>query len=153
MTLDELLAEERSLMLDHFDAALAWRLGQSIGDELVRADARGAIDISRAGRTIFFAATDGATADQTEWIRRKRATVLRFERSSLAVAAAALEGGYDFHERYRLPREDFVAGAGGVPLRVEGAGLVGVATVSGLAGTEDHDLIVRHLRPLAGKRG
>ena len=54
----------------------------------------------------------------------------------------------DFHTRYRLPREDFAASGGGVPIFVSGVGVVGAATVSGLPDVEDHQLVVAAMRRL-----
>lgn len=143
-----LLAEEHELQFGRFDAALVWALGTRLRDAAVAGGHPVAIDVSRGADTVFFFANDGATVDNTDWIRRKRATVLRFHHSSHYMHAHASAGGYDFYRRYRLPDADYLAGGGSVPILVRGVGLVGAATVSGLASAEDHDMVVAQMRSL-----
>jgi uncharacterized protein (UPF0303 family) len=50
------------------------------------------------------------------------------------------------HERYGLPVADYAADGGSFPLHVEGAGVVGSVTVSGLPQRADHDLVVEAVR-------
>lgn len=49
-----------------------------------------------------------------------------------------------------LPETEFVASGGAVPIFVRHVGLVGVATVSGLPDTEDHQLVVTAIQDLRG---
>jgi len=90
----------------------------------------------------------GATPDNLDWVRRKRAVALRFHQSSLYTRLLCENKSVDFHDRYRLPREDFAASGGGVPIIIRGVGVVGAATVSGLPDVEDHQLVVSTLRGL-----
>ena len=43
------------------------------------------IDVRRFGQPLFYAALDGTTPDNAEWVRRKSNVVARFHRSSYAV--------------------------------------------------------------------
>jgi uncharacterized protein (UPF0303 family) len=88
----------------------------------------------------------GATPDNIEWIRRKRAVVLRFHHSSLYMRLLCEGKGVTLSARYSLPEAEFVATGGAVPILVRNVGLVGVATVSGLPDVEDHQLVVSALR-------
>lgn len=47
-----------------------------------------------------------------------------------------------------LSAQDYAAHGGAVPIRVQGVGVVAVATVSGLPSVEDHRLVVRALETL-----
>ncbi len=46
---------------------------------------------------------------------------------------------------FGLDSKDYIAKGGAIPIKVSGAGLVAVITVSGLSDVEDHDLIVSAL--------
>jgi len=50
--------------------------------------------------------------------------------------------------KFGLPVEEYAEQGGAVPIRVEGAGVVAVVTVSGLAQVDDHNLAVAGLRQL-----
>jgi uncharacterized protein (UPF0303 family) len=54
-------------------------------------------------------------------------------------------------DRHGLSVEDYADNGGAVPIRVKGAGVVAVATVSGLPQVEDHRLVVRAIRALAAE--
>ena len=46
---------------------------------------RQSIDVRRFGQPLFYAALEGTTPDNVEWVRRKSNCVARFHRSSYAV--------------------------------------------------------------------
>jgi uncharacterized protein (UPF0303 family) len=81
-SLDALLAEERELQLPSFGNDVAWTLGSYIHQRAKAGSLPIAIEVSRNGQQLFFAALPGATPDNAEWIRRKRAVVQRFHHSS-----------------------------------------------------------------------
>ena len=88
----------------------------------------------------------GATPDNPDWTRRKRAVALRFHRSSLAMRLECEQHGWDFSKRFRLPETDYAASGGGFPIIVRGAGVIGAVAVSGLRDVEDHLLAVAALK-------
>lgn len=143
----EIELEERDLVLASFTATDAWTLGS----ELVRvAQARGlgvAVDVRRPGQILFHAALPGATQDNDRWIERKAATVFRFEQSTLLLQRRFAAAAFSPDEGWLDPRTYTLAG-GAFPIVVRGAGLVAVATVSGLTDVEDHALVVGALRTL-----
>lgn len=145
---EALLSEERVNRLARFGAEEIWRLGLAISQEINARGLPAAVDVSRGLDTVFFYAGDGATPDNTDWIRRKKATVWRFRHSSLLIRRIADDAGYDFNTRFRLPEADFAAAGGGVPIATQCAGLVGIVTVSGLPSLDDHQLAMRHLADL-----
>lgn len=74
---------------------------------------------------------------------------MRFGHSFLYLGAACREKGVAFDVKHSLKIEDFAAHGGSIPIVVNGCGLVGAATVSGLAQTDDHDLVaagIAHLQ-------
>lgn len=148
-TLERLAAEQEELLLDRFDYDFIWALGQAIRERASAEGAPVAIEVSHGLSPVFTTLLAGATIDNLDWTARKRAVAHRFHKSSLAIRLEAEAGKYDFNDRFRLPKESYVASGGGVPLILRGGTLVGTATVSGLPDADDHRLIVEALRALA----
>ncbi|NJC73424.1 heme-degrading domain-containing protein [Planosporangium thailandense] len=142
----QLAAEEDDVQFDSFDLDAAWALGTALVAAARERAHPLAIDIRLGAQQVFHAALPGSTADNDEWIERKARTVMRFNRSSYRVAVEAERDGYDFDEKFRLDRSEYVASGGSFPLRVRGAGLIGTVTVSGLPGPQDHAFLVESLR-------
>ncbi|KKC32342.1 hypothetical protein WH91_14385 [Devosia psychrophila] len=146
--MDELAAEQAGLVLSSFDLEMAWQLGRRIREIAAERRLPIGIEVSHGATPAFFALLPGATPDNLDWVRRKRAVALRFHQSSLYMRLLCENKSVDFHDRYRLPREDFAASGGGVPIIIRGVGVVGAAAVSGLPDVEDHQLVVSTLRGL-----
>lgn len=142
--LAELRQQEEELVFASFDHHDAWRLGSLIANHAIASEFGVAIDIRRHNIVLFRCVLPGATADQEEWIRRKSASVLRFEHSTALLSEQfaernPLDGGW-------LAPEDYTLAGGSFPLRVSGAGVIGAITVSGLSSDEDHQLVVDGIR-------
>lgn len=149
--LERITLQEKELQLPRFDAQVAWELGTRLR---AMAEERGhilAIDARRFGQQLFYCAFDGATPDNGEWVRRKSNVVARFHRSSYAVGLTQRAKGTTLAERYGLPVADYAADGGAFPIHVEGAGVVGSITVSGLPQRADHELVVEALCGLLGR--
>lgn len=147
-TLESVVLEEGDLLWPGFDASTAWQLGGRLHDQAVRDDLAIAIEISVAGHVLFVSALPGATPDNAEWIRRKRNTVMRFHRSSLAMRLLCESKGTSLAERYGLAESDYVASGGAVPIKIVGTGCVGAVVVSGLPDVEDHRLVLETMRSM-----
>ena len=145
-SLDALLAEEQELQFPSFSADVAWTLGSHIYQRAKAASLPIAIEVSRNGQQLFFAALPGATPDNAEWIRRKRAVVQRFHHSSLYMSVEAEVKGRPFLQRYGLSEQDYAAAGGGFPIFVEETGCIGAVVVSGLPQLEDHRLVTEAIR-------
>jgi uncharacterized protein (UPF0303 family) len=145
--LTRIAEQERALRYPHWDAGVCWSLGTRLQAlALERAAGRGVVvDIRRFGQQLFFAALDGATPDNAEWVRRKSNTVARFHRSSYAMGLELAEKGATVSEKYGVSEADYVTHGGSFPLAVTGAGVVGAITVSGLVQRADHELVVEAL--------
>jgi len=136
-------ADETATILDRFDEHTAWELGTAIRERGLTHNAPIMIDVRRPGGAIMFRSVlPGATANHEDWIRRKVATVARFEESSALVGARLEADGHEPDTIPWLPTRDYALAGGGFPLRVAGAGMVAIASVSGLSAEEDHQLIV-----------
>jgi uncharacterized protein (UPF0303 family) len=145
-SLNVLLTEEQELQFPFFNGDVAWMLGSHIHQRAKAGSLPIAIDISKNGQQLFFVALPGATPDNAEWIRRKRAVVQRFHHSSLYMSVEAEQKGRPFLQRYGLSEQDYAASGGGFPVFVKGTGCVGAVVVSGLPQLEDHRLVTEAIR-------
>jgi uncharacterized protein (UPF0303 family) len=149
--LEKIALQERELRLPRLDANVAWDLGSRIRATALERGLTLVIDVRRFGQPLFYAALEGTTPDNAEWVRRKSNVVARFHRSSYAVGMTLKVKSTTLLERYGLPVADYAADGGSFPLIVEGAGIVGSATVSGLPQRDDHHLVVESLCALLGR--
>ncbi|WP_417580243.1 heme-degrading domain-containing protein [Pelagibacterium sp.] len=144
-TLEELVSQQTSLVLERFDYAVAWAIGAHMRDTAVKQGLPIAIEISHGNAPVFLALMEGATPDNIDWVRRKRAVAIRFHQSSLYMRIQSQQNSWDFSKRFRLPEQDYVASGGSIPISVRGAGVIGAATVSGLTDVRDHQLVAEAL--------
>ncbi len=148
---EQVALQERALQLPCLDAGVAWALGLRLK---TLAEERGlavVIDVRRFGQPLFYAALDGTTPDNVEWVRRKSNVVERFHRSSYAVGLSLKAKNETLHEIQGLPVADYATHGGSFPLAVAGAGVVGSVTVSGLPQRADHELVVEALSAELGQ--
>ena len=143
--LNELEAQETSLVFDRFDEDTAWALGVTLRASALSAEAPVAISIRRNGQLLFHAALAGASADNDGWLDRKCAVVDRYGRSSLRVGEQFRVDGGSFDRDARLDVSQYAAHGGAFPILVRGIGCIGTVAVSGLPQLEDHRLVVETL--------
>ncbi|WP_432133213.1 MULTISPECIES: heme-degrading domain-containing protein [unclassified Streptomyces] len=144
-TIEELEAQERRLVFRQFTHEDAWELGSLLVEMARERQAPVAVDIHRAGQQLFHAALRGATPDNDAWIARKRRVVERYGASSYLVGARFRAKGTTFEESSRLDPDVYAAHGGSFPVHVEGVGVVGAVTVSGLPQLQDHRFVVEAL--------
>lgn len=149
--LEHIAMQERVLQFSRFDHEAAWKLGSWLHDFAAEAGLPLVIDLRRFEQPLFFAALPGTTPDNLDWVRRKCNTVQRFLRSSYAIGLALEAKNTDLMAKYALPARDYVSHGGSFPLAVEGAGVFGSITVSGLPQRQDHELVVQALCVFLGK--
>ncbi|MBU5424613.1 heme-degrading domain-containing protein [Cellulomonas hominis] len=142
----EVERQERDLRFATFTNDDAWELGCL----LVRlATERGlpvTVDVRRGTQQLFHAARPGTTADNDSWVERKVRVVERFGTSSYLQGLRARAKGTTFAEVHELPLQEYAAHGGAFPVHVEGVGVVGAVTVSGLPQAEDHALVTEAVR-------
>ncbi|PKY03309.1 DUF967 domain protein [Aspergillus campestris IBT 28561] len=171
-----------SVLFPTFTATTAWTLGLSLRERILSLPSSqrrpALISISLGGaypspHVVFQCATEpGTVADNEEWVRRKRATVLRWGVSSwlmrrkVLAGLGALEGGERekevegaFVRKFALksgsggPADEYAIHGGGFPVRVTGVdGVVGVIVVSGLKQEDDHQVVVETVREFVGEK-
>ena len=148
--LERLALQEQRLQFKHFDNDTAWALGTRLRAD---AEARGTpvtVEIRLGGHTVYFHAMAGTQPVNADWARRKRNTVELMHRSSYRVGREFEQGGSSLEALMGLPTRDYCDHGGAVPLTVEGTGVVGVVTVSGLPQREDHEMAVAAIAALCG---
>lgn len=148
---DQIALQERTLVFPRFDEATAWRLGESLHTLALSRGLAVVIDVRRFGQPLFYAALAGTTPDNVDWVRRKSNVVARFHCSSYAVGIKERMKGESAIESQGLALGDYATHGGSFPITVEGAGVIGSVTVSGLPQREDHALVIEALCALLGK--
>jgi uncharacterized protein (UPF0303 family) len=147
--LSRIAVQEEMLRFDAFDLSTAWVLGKLLYDLASERRLGVAIDITLYGMPAFYIALPGSTPDNAHWIRRKRAMVLRYFRSSYA-SGLELKKADKTIEDNGLSSADFAAHGGSFPITVIGTGCIGAVTVSGLPQRDDHSLVVEALALMLG---
>ncbi|MGD0940295.1 MAG: heme-degrading domain-containing protein [Terracidiphilus sp.] len=143
--LERIALQERELVLPKLDAEVAWRLGVRLREMALERGLAVVIDVRRFGQPLFYAALDGTTPDNPDWVRRKINVVKRFHRSSYRVGLSLEAKDETLQEKLGLPLADYATNGGSFPLTVAWAGIVGCVTVSGLPQCDDHELVVEAL--------
>jgi uncharacterized protein (UPF0303 family) len=149
--LDRIAFQERELVFPRLDAQIAWELGSKLRGLAQERSLPVVIDIRRFGQPLFYAAMDGTTPDNVDWVRRKSNVVARFHRSSYAVGLKEKSKGESICESQGLSLADYATHGGSFPLTVAGAGVVGSITVSGLPMRADHELVIEALCAILGR--
>ena len=149
--LERIKLQELELQLPRLDAQTAWDLGLRLRTMAAERGLAVVIDVRRFGQPLFYAAMEGTTPDNVEWVRRKSNAVARFHSSSYAAGLKEKIKKETLLESQGLPMTDFATHGGSFPLTVAGAGVVGSVTVSGLPQRADHELVVEALCGLLGR--
>jgi uncharacterized protein (UPF0303 family) len=149
--LEQIALQEKELVLPRLDAQTVWDLGVRLRTMAAKRKLPIVIDVRRFGQPLFYAAMDGTTPENVEWVRRKSNVVARFHRSSYAIGIKEKIKNETLLESQGLPVADYATHGGSFPLAVVGAGVVGSVTVSGLPQRSDHEMAVEALCSLLGR--
>jgi uncharacterized protein (UPF0303 family) len=139
-------AEAEALVFTRFTESTAWQLGESLVAMARAENLALVINIRSANRCLFHAALPGSKPLNDLWAQRKSATALMFGEPSFAVGLRNAEKGESL-AKHGLDLAKYADHGGAVPIYTH-AGIVAVATVSGLPQAEDHALVMRALRAL-----
>ncbi|MFT3783959.1 MAG: heme-degrading domain-containing protein [Nibricoccus sp.] len=156
MTLEQDLArlalQEQTLRFEKFDESTAWEIGSRLKSAAEKRSAALIIDITLGQISVFTCALPGSSPNNANWVKRKRATVLNFHRSSYAMGLQLQHDKTDLESKFGLSLRDFAVHGGSFPIRAEGVGgVVGAITVSGLPQREDHKIVVSVVAEFLGK--
>ena len=140
--LETIAKQEARLVFSSFDEATAFAIGSAIRERALSEGFGIVIDIRTWDRPLFYAAMPGSTGSNPDWARRKINVVKMFHKSTYRMMLE--QGGESavLGERFGLSASDYVLAGGGFPVRVTGAGVIGVIAVSGLPQRQDHSVIV-----------
>jgi uncharacterized protein (UPF0303 family) len=153
--LERLALQEERLRFPKFTEETAWEIGtklQALGEARKLPIV---IDIRLANRQLFYTALAGSTPDNPDWVRRKSNVVFRYLRSSYRVGRELAAKNDTLDQHRGVSPMDYAPHGGSLPIHVEGAGIIGAITVSGLPQRDDHNLVVEVLaaffdQPLEG---
>jgi uncharacterized protein (UPF0303 family) len=143
--IDRIITQEKHLRFARFGEMEAWRLGSQMREAAAARSLPVVIDIRLANRQLFYAALPGSDADNPEWVRRKSNVVLRYAKSSYRFGRELALKGERLSEERGVTLMDYAPHGGSFPIHVEGTGVVGAITVSGLPQREDHNFVIEHL--------
>ena len=146
VSLDTIRRQEQALQFTSFDNDAALAIGNRIV-EMAKADKVAVtVDVSVNRNPLFFHAMAGTSPNNVDWIRRKSNLVNRTGHASFFVHTEAVNAGRDFDNLPTFDPKDYAAHGGSFPIVVKGTGQIGTITVSGLAGVDDHAMVVRALK-------
>ena len=140
--IEKIKVQEAELVFTAFDEATAFEIGSALRARAIKENLPIIVDIQLWDRPLFYAALPGSTGSNADWARRKRNVVKMFLKSTYRMMLE--QGGESalLGERYGLSAAEYVLAGGGFPIRVRGAGVIGVIAVSGLPQRQDHGIIV-----------
>lgn len=144
----KLQGEQKELVLKKFDENDAWTLGVWMREEAAKHNYAVGMSVSLNRKKVFHCTMPGTAPLSDDWLRRKENTVYKFFKSSYEMAYFLESQGQTAHSRYGLAHEDFAIAGGGVPVTVEGVGVVGAVAVTGLPQQDDHGLAANGIRYL-----
>ncbi len=138
--------EEKQLTLTSFNSSDAWRLGNWLVEWGCEHKKIIVIRISVNHHVLFQYAFDGTAVENDNWAIRKENIVYYTGHSSYAVSLYLNTKQQTPTERYGIPADKFAASGGSVPICLQGTGVIGAVTVSGMSQKEDHELVVAMLK-------
>src|SRR4051794_40271607 len=118
--LQRITQQERELQLPHLDAQTAWDLGSRLRAIAAERGLPVVIDVRRFGQPLFYAAMDGTTPDNVDWVRRKSNVVARFHSSSYVAGLKEKLKNESLIESQGLSVADYATHGGSFPLAVAG---------------------------------
>jgi len=152
ISIDEILKQEQNSLLREFDFNIAWELGNIIYNKAKEANYPVAIEIYAFGQPLFLATLPGSCAENLEWMKRKRNTVLRTSHSSLYVGELNEQNHSRMETQGHINQAEYTDHGGSFPILINNHSVIGAVTVSGLASHEDHELAVWAIQQYLAKQ-
>jgi uncharacterized protein (UPF0303 family) len=149
--LEKVKNQEEKLIFKSFSNEDALEIGLFIIEAAKKIKKPVAVNIVKNSQTVFHYAMDGTSPDQDVWIKKKSNVVLRHHHSSYYMRLYNELKNRSYFEFYSVSPFEYAIHGGAFPIMIEGSGVIGVITVSGLAQEEDHDMIVGALTKFLNK--
>lgn len=143
--LKELTQLEQKYVFRAFNANTAFKLGNYLAKKAMREKLPIVIDISTPTKQYFHFAAEGSTANNENFIRRKRNVVFLFFHSTMWVDEKVKGDSTAMHQKYGTNDQDYSILHGGFPIMIRNQGVVAAFCVSGLTQEEDHALVIEAL--------
>lgn len=131
--------QEQKLVFEHFDEDTAAQIGGYVRDAGNAIGKGIVVGVFLWDRTLYFAATKGATSANKAWAERKTGTVKLMLKSSYRVVLERGDKGRIMEPQWALDIGDYALAGGAFPIVVKGIGMVGAVAVSGLSERDDHE--------------
>lgn len=144
LTPEVLLKQEREYRFSNldFDFNSAWAIGSAIHQRASETHAPVAIEVFAFGQPLFLSALPGSSADNLEWMKRKRNTVLRLAHSSLYAGINYEQTGARMEHHPFIDQAEYCDHGGSFPLLTQSGAVFGAVSVSGLPSEDDHALVI-----------
>ena len=142
--------EEALLCYDKFTNEDALALGLKIIEKAKQRNAAVAMDIEVNGVQLFHYNMPGSNKRHCMWIRRKQNMVQTSQCSTLHAMYQLIRDNKDQEKDWRLSNAEYGAIGGGFPITIKGTGIIGSVGCSGLAHTDDHQLLVDSIAEILG---
>src|ERR671913_596655 len=120
--IDRIKDQEAALVLDRFDEAVAFDIGNAIRTRGLAENMPIVVDIRTFDRPLFYAALPRSDASNLDWTRRKINVVKRYLRSTYRLMLELDRTDRTFKPADGLDVADFALAGGGFPVTVKGAG-------------------------------
>ncbi len=143
--------EQKDLVVKHCNEEDIWEMGVWLREEARKHCYAVGMSMSLNHKKVFHCTMPKTAPLSDDWLRRKENTVYKFFKSSYEMAYFLESQEQTVQGRYGLPHEDFAIAGGGVPITVEGVGVVGAIAVTGLSQEKDHQLAASALAYLKSK--
>ncbi len=150
-TLEQLAQEELQFELKTFDAKTALSIGNYVASLALHSQSSIGIEIYANQRVLFQFLNDACAPDHINWLRRKRNTVLQFQHSTKYVQCLLKNEIQLLSTKFGYDIKDYAIHQGGFPIRIQGVGVIGAISISGLSQPEDHALAMKALQHVIHK--
>ncbi len=138
----KIIDQERGLVFPEFDEQVAFAVAMIVRDRAAAERLPIVCDIRLWDRPLIYFAMPGTNGDNPVWALRKSNTVRRLLKSSYRAVLEQGRSDQVFAEERAMPAADYALSGGSFPIHVNGAGVIGAITVSGLHQRDDHELVV-----------
>ncbi|MDO4617332.1 MAG: heme-binding protein [Lachnospiraceae bacterium] len=145
---EDLITIEERLQFSHFNRTDAFALGMLVNEEAGKLGCPIAVEIVLNGLVVFRYFQDGCPAESNQWLKRKRNTVESQGIGSLRFGLM-LEKNCQTLEDNKMDPADHAPGGGGMPVLLEGTGMIGSVCVSGCPNhLDDQEIVVNAMTRL-----
>ncbi|MGM0752490.1 MAG: heme-binding protein [Bacillota bacterium] len=151
MNTEQLLQVEDSLSFTSFSNEDALQLGMELVNLAKENGVNIAVHVERNRVPLFTHLMDGTSEENVYWLHRKKRVVDHYNHSTQFIAARFEESGLQHDEHSLLSPSEYQAIGGSLPIRLEGAGVIGSVTVAGLTPELDHKYAVKGVERFLAK--